>query len=135
MNAQRPAFAISDIPATAVHTVVGLFLGFGTAIAILLVADGLWILFLILIPLFALQLLGHGIMHLIVWALACLWSLLRGRPLPTRPPSLPRADTENVEDGPNPWLRDNALFLSWASATILIIANAWRTGVFKEGFL
>lgn len=135
MSALRPPFTISDIPATAVHTAVGLFLGFGTAIAILLVADGLWMFFLILIPLFALQLLGNGIMHLIVWALACLWALLRGRPMPSRPPSLPRAAKTRAEDGPNPWLRDYALFLSWTTATILIIANAWRAGVFTEGFL
>lgn len=129
----RPAFTLSDLPATALFAAIGCLLGFGLSLIVLLISDGLWMFFLILIPLFILQLIGHGIIHMIIWALACVWAMLRGKPIPKRPPTLPeKASGPRI---PQPWIKENIVFIAMTVSFTLIIANAWATGVFTEGFL
>ncbi|GAB5448734.1 hypothetical protein [Gymnodinialimonas sp.] len=131
MTATRPPFSTRDLPATLLLSAIGAFLGFGASILVFLTADGLGMILWLLIPIAIYQIVGIGIVHLIVWACAASWALIRGRDLPPRPPSLPAPHPR----GSQPWLKDYAMPIAFAVSLTLIVLNAWRNGIFTEGFL
>lgn len=129
MTASRPPFTLMDIPFTVIFAFLGAFLGAGTVGALVMLFQGGWVVLLILIGIFIFQAIGQGILHLIIWAFAAVWALLRGRPLPTRPPSI---SGKYAPVGPQPWLKDHAFTIGFVAAFAFVLYSAWRTGGFSN---
>jgi hypothetical protein len=129
MTDTRPPFTLSDIPATIFLAALGTFLGAGGVLIAVLLYQGTWVALLLIIGVVLFQLAGQGILHLIVWAIASLWALLWGRPLPVRPPSIP---AKNLAAPPQPWLRRRIFDICFLIAFAFTVFMAWQSGAFGD---